>query len=42
MLARKGVSLKVMREIMGHEDIKTTQIYSHLQSQNLIEVITKL
>lgn len=35
LLAQKGVSLYVIKELLGHEDLATTQIYSHLQQQNL-------
>jgi site-specific recombinase XerD len=42
MLAQKGISLLVIKELMGHENIKTTQIYSHLQPQNLINAIVEL
>ncbi len=41
-LAQKGVSLFVIKELLGHEDIKTTQIYSHLQTQNLEEAVKLL
>jgi integrase len=41
-LAQKGVSLYVIRELLGHEDIKTTQIYSHLQHQNLLDAVNLL
>ncbi len=30
-LVQRGVSLYAIKELLGHEDIKTTQIYSHLQ-----------
>lgn len=39
MLVQRGVSLYVVKEILGHEDLSTTQIYSHLQQQNLIDAI---
>jgi len=41
-LIQKGVSLFVVKELLGHEDIKTTQIYSHLQTQDLISAVNLL
>ncbi len=35
VLVQRGVNLYVIKELLGHEDIKTTQIYSHLQQHNL-------
>ncbi len=39
LLAQKGVSLYIIKELLGHEDLATTQIYSHLQKQNLREAV---
>lgn len=39
LLVQKGVSLYVVKELLGHEDLATTQIYSHLQKQNLKDAI---
>jgi len=39
LLAQKGISLYIIKELLGHEDLATTQIYSHLQKQNLIDAI---
>jgi len=39
MLVQKGVSLYVVKELLGHEDLSTTQIYSHLNNENLIEAV---
>ena len=41
-LAQRGVSLYVIKELLGHEDLSTTQIYSHLQSQNLRDAVNLL
>lgn len=42
LLVQKGVSLYVVKELLGHEDLATTQIYSHLDKNNLITAITLL
>jgi site-specific recombinase XerD len=41
-LAQRGVSLFIVKELLGHEDLATTQIYSHLQKQNLLEAVNLL
>ncbi len=41
-LIQKGASVFVVKELLGHEDIKTTQIYSHLQTENLTEAVKLL
>jgi site-specific recombinase XerD len=41
-LVQRGVSLYAVKELLGHEDIKTTQIYSHLQKENLCSAINLL
>lgn len=41
-LIQKGASIYVVKELLGHESISTTQIYSHLQSENLCQVISLL
>jgi len=41
-LVQRGVSLYVVKELLGHEDLKTTQIYSHLKSENLYNAVNLL
>ncbi|MBI1933841.1 MAG: tyrosine-type recombinase/integrase [Ignavibacteriales bacterium] len=41
-LVQRGVSLYVVKELMGHSSIKTTEIYSHLDMQTLREAVEKL
>ncbi|MCL5028479.1 MAG: tyrosine-type recombinase/integrase [Bacteroidetes bacterium] len=38
-LVQKGISLYVVKELLGHESIVTTQKYSHLQQETLKEAI---
>lgn len=39
VLVQKGVSLYIIKELLGHENLATTQIYSHLQKQNLMDAV---
>lgn len=41
-LVQKGVSLYVVKDLAGHQNIKTTQIYSHLLNQNLMDAVNLL
>lgn len=41
-LVQRGVNLYVVKELLGHEDIKTTQIYSHLTQNSLSNAIQLL
>ncbi len=42
LLVQKGVSLYVVKELLGHEDLATTQIYSHLRKENLRDAVNLL
>jgi site-specific recombinase XerD len=42
LLVQRGVSLYLVKELLGHEDLATTQIYSHLQQQNLRDAVNLL
>ncbi len=41
-LVIKGVPIYTVMELLGHQDIKTTQIYSHLKVENLKEAVKVL
>jgi len=41
-LIQNDVSLYVVKELLGHKDLSTTQIYAHIQNKNLIDAVKKL
>lgn len=41
-LVQAGVDLYTVSKLMGHSDIKTTQIYAHLAPSNYIDAISKM
>lgn len=41
-LVMKGVSLFVVKELLGHSDYATTQIYAHLQKETLANAVSLL
>ncbi|MDR1907534.1 MAG: tyrosine recombinase [Holosporales bacterium] len=40
-LLQNGANLLAIQKLLGHSDISTTQIYTHVQSQHLVELLTK-
>jgi integrase/recombinase XerD len=38
-LVQRGASIYVVKELLGHSDVTTTQIYSHLEQSNLKDVM---
>ncbi len=41
-LVQDGVSIYAVKELLGHSDVKTTQVYSHLQPEQLHNEVNRL
>ncbi len=41
-LVQDGVSIYAVKELLGHLDVKTTQVYSHLQPEQLHSTVNKI
>lgn len=41
-LLENGVNIRVVQELMGHADVKTTEIYTHVMSRNIDAVVSPL
>jgi len=41
-MLENGVNIRVVQELMGHADVKTTEIYTHVMEKNIDAVISPL
>jgi len=41
-LLENGVNIRVVQELMGHSNVKTTEIYTHVMEKNLDAVLSPL
>jgi integrase len=41
-LLENGVNIRVVQELMGHSDVKTTEIYTHVMQKDISAVLSPL
>jgi len=41
-LLEAGTNIRVVQKLLGHADVKTTEIYTHILQQNLQAVVSPL
>ena len=41
-LVQKDVTILVVKELLGHEKLSTTQIYAHVKNENLVAAVSRL
>ena len=41
-MLENGVNIRVVQELMGHADVKTTEVYTHLMEKDISAVLSPL
>jgi site-specific recombinase XerD len=41
-MVKKGISIFIVKELLRHKDVKTTQVYSHLTVESLKDAVKVL
>ncbi len=41
-LLENGVNIRIVQELMGHADVKTTEIYTHVMEKNISAISSPL
>lgn len=41
-LLENGINIRVVQELMGHADVKTTEIYTHVMEKDISKALSPL
>ncbi len=41
-LLENGINIRVVQELMGHSDVKTTEIYTHVMEKDISKALSPL
>lgn len=41
-MLENGVNIRVVQELMGHADVKTTEVYTHVMEKDISAVLSPL
>ena len=41
-MLENGVNIRVVQELMGHANVKTTEIYTHVMEKNIASICSPL
>ncbi|MCU7799190.1 MAG: tyrosine-type recombinase/integrase [gamma proteobacterium symbiont of Lucinoma myriamae] len=41
-ILESGINIRVMQELMGHADVKTTEIYTHVMDKDISKISSPL
>ena len=41
-MLENGVNIRVVQELMGHADVKTTEVYTHVMEKDICAVLSPL
>jgi site-specific recombinase XerD len=41
-MLENGINIRVLQELLGHSDVKTTEIYTHVMNKDIVQIKSPL